>query len=54
MIMKHGVGTDIKFKVDALVIIALKGPIPDSEFIKQLVSRGCRSMGKLEGVIYCD
>lgn len=46
-----GVGVDIRFAADALVVIVAK-ELPDSEFCRQMVARGVRSMRGQEGVVF--
>jgi ribosomal protein L14 len=40
----YGVGVDIRFQRDAIVVIVAK-ELPDSEMVRQMVARGVRSMG---------
>lgn len=46
-----GIGVDIRFKTDALVVIASKN-LPDSEMCQQMVSRGVRFLGPQQGMIF--
>lgn len=51
MPLEYGIGTDIRFKEDAMVVVANEEML-DSELIKQLISRGVRSLGKQEGRVF--
>lgn len=46
-----GVGIDIRFQQDALVVIIAE-KIPDSELCRQMVSRGVRSLGPIDGMVF--
>ena len=48
----YGIGSDLRFKKDAYVVI-FSEELPDSELVRQLISRGVRSLGRIEGTVYC-
>ena len=48
---EYGVGIDIRFQQDALVVI-IQEHAPDYETCRQMVSRGVRSFGPQEGTLF--
>ena len=47
----HHIGVDLRWQVDAYVVI-VHDSIPDSETVRQTISRGTRSYGPQEGILF--